>query len=82
MAVSTAYVVDLALQLHADRWVGFVQANAGDSRSVLCVKGEAIAMSYDHKPVNKEENARIVAAGGFVEFGRVNGTQTQRMAAE
>ena len=30
-------------------------------------------MSYDHKPVNKGENARIVAAGGFVEFGRVNG---------
>jgi len=48
-------------------------ANAGDSRSVLSVKGEALPMSYDHKPVNKEENARIVAAGGFVEFGRVNG---------
>jgi len=48
-------------------------ANAGDSRSVLSVKGEAKPMSYDHKPVNKEENARIVAAGGFVEFGRVNG---------
>ena len=31
-------------------------------------------MSYDHKPVNKGENSRIVAAGGFVEFGRVNGT--------
>lgn len=30
-------------------------------------------MSYDHKPVNKGENSRIVAAGGFVEFGRVNG---------
>lgn len=30
-------------------------------------------MSFDHKPGNKDENARIVAAGGFVEFGRVNG---------
>ena len=49
------------------------QANAGDSRSVLCVGGEAKPMSYDHKPVNKGENSRIVAAGGFVEFGRVNG---------
>lgn len=48
-------------------------ANAGDSRSVLSVKGEAKAMSYDHKPGNKGENARIVSAGGFVEFGRVNG---------
>lgn len=30
-------------------------------------------MSEDHKPTNKEETARITAAGGFVEFGRVNG---------
>lgn len=30
-------------------------------------------MSHDHKPVNKEESARITAAGGFVEYGRVNG---------
>ena len=30
-------------------------------------------MSNDHKPTNKEETERIVAAGGFVEFGRVNG---------
>ncbi|MBW0543778.1 hypothetical protein O181_083493 [Austropuccinia psidii MF-1] len=48
-------------------------ANAGDSRSVLCVNGVAKAMSEDHKPVNRIENNRIVAAGGFVEFGRVNG---------
>lgn len=48
-------------------------ANAGDSRSVLSVQGEAKAMSIDHKPGNKGENARIVSAGGFVEFGRVNG---------
>jgi protein phosphatase 2C family protein 2/3 len=49
-------------------------ANAGDSRSVLGYKGEAKAMSNDHKPTNKEETARITAAGGFVEFGRVNGS--------
>ncbi|OAV98500.1 hypothetical protein PTTG_07131 [Puccinia triticina 1-1 BBBD Race 1] len=48
-------------------------ANAGDSRSVLCVNGVAEPMSHDHKPVNRDENNRIVAAGGFVEFGRVNG---------
>ncbi|KAI8445328.1 protein phosphatase, partial [Phakopsora pachyrhizi] len=48
-------------------------ANAGDSRSVLSVNGVAKPMSYDHKPVNRIENNRIVAAGGFVEFGRVNG---------
>ncbi|WWC88178.1 uncharacterized protein L201_003083 [Kwoniella dendrophila CBS 6074] len=50
-----------------------IVANSGDSRSVLGYKGEAKAMSYDHKPTNKEETARITSAGGFVEFGRVNG---------
>ena len=50
-----------------------IVANAGDSRIVLCEKGEAVPLSYDHKPGNKGENSRIVAAGGFVEFGRVNG---------
>lgn len=50
-----------------------IVANAGDSRSVLGLKGEAKPLSFDHKPGNKEENARIVSAGGFVEFGRVNG---------
>lgn len=50
-----------------------IVANAGDSRSILGIKGEAKAMSFDHKPGNKDENARIVSAGGFVEFGRVNG---------
>ncbi|CAD6891700.1 unnamed protein product [Tilletia caries] len=50
-----------------------IVANAGDSRSVLSLKGEAKPMSYDHKPTNQKETARIVGAGGFVEFGRVNG---------
>lgn len=40
---------------------------------MMSVGGEAKPLSYDHKPVNKTENSRIVAAGGFVEFGRVNG---------
>ncbi|KAF9187997.1 Protein phosphatase 2C 2 [Haplosporangium sp. Z 767] len=48
--------------------------NAGDSRAVLSSDGTAIALSNDHKPVNKEESRRIVAAGGFVEYGRVNGS--------
>ncbi|KAJ2902069.1 uncharacterized protein MKZ38_001042 [Zalerion maritima] len=48
-------------------------ANAGDSRGVLGVKGRAKPLSIDHKPQNEGEKARIQAAGGFVDFGRVNG---------
>ncbi|KAF2740622.1 protein phosphatase-like protein 2c [Polyplosphaeria fusca] len=48
-------------------------ANSGDSRSVLGIKGRAKPLSYDHKPQNETEKARIQAAGGFVDFGRVNG---------
>lgn len=47
--------------------------NCGDSRSVACVAGVAQALSYDHKPSNEGESRRIVAAGGWVEFNRVNG---------
>lgn len=47
--------------------------NAGDSRAVISIAGIANPMSNDHKPVNKEESERITKAGGFVEFGRVNG---------
>ncbi|KAJ7175839.1 phosphatase 2C-like domain-containing protein [Mycena filopes] len=39
-------------------------ANAGDSRSVISVKGE---------PSNEVEKTRISGAGGYIEFGRVNG---------
>ncbi|KAJ1533888.1 Protein phosphatase 2C 2 [Nowakowskiella sp. JEL0078] len=48
-------------------------ANAGDSRAVLSGNGTAVPLSDDHKPMNPLESQRIVAAGGFVEFGRVNG---------
>jgi len=40
---------------------------------VLGVKGRAKPLSYDHKPQNESEKQRIQAAGGFVDFGRVNG---------
>ncbi|KAI8989958.1 phosphatase 2C-like domain-containing protein [Pilobolus umbonatus] len=50
-----------------------IVANAGDSRSVISVNGQSKALSYDHKPVNPKESERITKAGGFVEYGRVNG---------
>jgi serine/threonine protein phosphatase PrpC len=51
-----------------------VVANAGDSRAVLCRRGEAIDLSRDHKPTDEDERARIMKAGGFVSEGRVNGS--------
>jgi len=47
-------------------------ANAGDSRSVLGVKGLVEPLSFDHKPTNEGERARIWSAGGYVIFDRVN----------
>ncbi|ODV89609.1 hypothetical protein CANCADRAFT_16654, partial [Tortispora caseinolytica NRRL Y-17796] len=48
-------------------------ANAGDSRTVLCSRGYAKPLSFDHKPQNEFEKLRIDRAGGWVESGRVNG---------
>ncbi|KXN88252.1 hypothetical protein AN958_07711 [Leucoagaricus sp. SymC.cos] len=48
-------------------------ANAGDSRSVIGIKGEAKPLSFDHKPTNESERTRICDAGGYIEYGRVNG---------
>jgi len=47
-----------------------VVANAGDCRGVLCTgdASRAVRLSEDHKPNRADEKARIVAAGGDVEF--------------
>ncbi|XP_059842702.1 protein phosphatase 1G [Hypanus sabinus] len=51
-----------------------IVANAGDSRCVVSECGKAIDMSYDHKPEDEVELARIKNAGGKVTLdGRVNG---------
>jgi len=47
--------------------------NVGDSRSIASVRGRVQNLSYDHKPNNELESKRIIAAGGWVEFNRVNG---------
>ncbi|RCK66135.1 Protein phosphatase 2C 2 [Candida viswanathii] len=47
--------------------------NAGDSRTIMSTNGFAKALSFDHKPSNEGEKARICAAGGYVDMGRVNG---------
>lgn len=48
-------------------------ANAGDSRCVMGTCGRAKYLSQDHKPANKDERARIEAAGGCVQYDRVDG---------
>jgi len=48
-------------------------ANAGDARGVLCHKGRALRLTYDHKGTDKQEAKRITDSGGFVMSGRVNG---------
>lgn len=50
-----------------------VCGNAGDSRTIMSTNGYAKALSFDHKPSNEGEKARICAAGGYVDMGRVNG---------
>lgn len=51
-----------------------IVANAGDSRCVISERGKAVDMSYDHKPEDELELARIKNAGGKVTMdGRVNG---------
>jgi serine/threonine protein phosphatase PrpC len=47
-------------------------ANAGDSRCVLSRRGKAVAMSFDHKPDDTEERARVERCGGRVQDGRIN----------
>uniref|UniRef100_A0A1L8DJT2 Putative serine/threonine protein phosphatase n=2 Tax=Nyssomyia neivai TaxID=330878 RepID=A0A1L8DJT2_9DIPT len=49
-----------------------VVANVGDSRGVMCdSKGNAIPLSFDHKPQQVREKKRIKEAGGFVAFNGV-----------
>lgn len=48
-------------------------ANAGDTRCVVGIKGQAKDLSVDHKPDLPAEKRRVQRGGGFVEEGRVNG---------
>ena len=48
-------------------------AKAGDSRTVMWEKNNAIEHIQDHKPDLPEERSRIIKAGGEVVDGRVNG---------
>lgn len=60
---------NVALMVKKDLYV----ANAGDSRCVLCSRGQAIELSQDHKPELDKERERIQKAGGYITDGRING---------
>ncbi|CAK7903261.1 hypothetical protein CAAN1_07S06634 [[Candida] anglica] len=48
-------------------------SNVGDSRIILCRKGQPYRLSYDHKASDRHEIARIRDAGGLIMKNRVNG---------
>lgn len=48
-------------------------ANAGDSRCIMGRDGSVVPLSFDHKPENEVEIARIEAAGSRITEGRVDG---------
>ena len=49
-------------------------ANAGDCRAMSCsFSGQIIHQTKDHKPTDPKEEARIMKAGGYINYGRVNG---------
>jgi serine/threonine protein phosphatase PrpC len=50
-----------------------ILANAGDSRAVLVSNNRTKFATQDQKPSDAKEVARVVAAGGTVTDGRVNG---------
>ncbi|KAJ3369999.1 Protein phosphatase 2C 1 [Allomyces arbusculus] len=68
----TAVACLVCTEAAGDRRVLYT-ANAGDARAVLCRKGQAVRLSYDHKGTDPFEARRIMDAGGFLLNHRVNG---------
>lgn len=50
-----------------------VCASVGDSRCILACDSKCVALSEDHRPMDRVERERIERVGHFVAVGRVNG---------
>lgn len=77
---ATAVVALLSTDSNGQRRI--ITANVGDSRAVLVEKTaesseepshKAIRLTYDHRAEDKEEQKRVMEAGGFVIRNRVLG---------
>uniref|UniRef100_A0A667Z1B2 Protein phosphatase, Mg2+/Mn2+ dependent 1K n=1 Tax=Myripristis murdjan TaxID=586833 RepID=A0A667Z1B2_9TELE len=51
--------------------VELVVASVGDSRALLCRKGQAFKLTHDHTPDRRDERHRIQSSGGFVTWNSV-----------
>ncbi|KHJ35561.1 putative protein phosphatase 2c [Erysiphe necator] len=61
------------LRITATRQRVLYTANVGDARIILCRKGKALRLSYDHKGSDENEGKRVADAGGLILNNRVNG---------
>jgi len=73
---STAVSVLLRKNQNGERCV--YTANVGDSRAVLCRGGEALRLSVDHVPDDKEEYERLTKQNIKVDNGRIDGLSVSR----
>ena len=64
---------DSAALRQPHRYGKLIVANVGDSRAVLSRGGVAFSLSKDQTATREDEQARIEAAGGWVNKGRLNG---------
>ncbi|RKF59953.1 Protein phosphatase 2C-like protein 1 [Erysiphe neolycopersici] len=72
-SLSLCEATQARLRIHATRQRVLYTANVGDARIILCRKGKALRLSYDHKGSDENEGKRVANAGGLILNNRVNG---------
>lgn len=64
----------LSLVRKVDATLEILTMNVGDSRALLWSPTKVLSLSEDHTPTSPTEYGRIVAAGGTIARGRIDGT--------